>query len=46
MGQTAHLWDLVWTNPYPNKSITSIEISSTETEAAPILLGITGIHHD
>ena len=46
IGQTARLWDLFWMNPYPDQQISSIKISSTGTEAAPILLGITGIHID
>jgi hypothetical protein len=42
-GAPVFLWDLVWTNRHPDRKIASIKISSMGTEAAPILLGITGI---
>ena len=42
-GATVRLWDLVWQNPHPEKPIEAITISSTGTEAAPIILAITGV---
>jgi hypothetical protein len=33
----------MWINPSPAKAIKSVTLTSAETEAAPVLLGITGI---
>ena len=42
-GTPLHLWDVAWDNPNPDRPIGSLVISSTGTEAAPILLAITGV---
>lgn len=42
-GGTASVRRWMWINPNPGKAITSVTLSSAETEAAPVLLGITGI---
>ncbi len=42
-GLTVRVWDLMWDNPHPDKKISSLIISSAGTEAAPIILAITGV---
>ena len=42
-GTQLRLWDLTWSNPYPEKEIEAIRIHSSITEASPILLAITGV---
>jgi len=42
-GAKAALHRLEWTNPQPDKVIEGIEMVSTLTEAAPILVGLSGI---
>lgn len=41
--QRISLWRLQWDNPHPEKTIESIEFSSTGTEAGPILLGLSAL---
>ncbi len=36
--------DLVWNNPYPKKEIVSVSLESYGTEAAPVLMGLTGVN--
>ena len=43
-GQQISLRDVVWKNPNPTKKIKTITVSSNNTIAAPILLGITGVN--
>ena len=43
-GSAIRLWDVVWSNPHPDKKITGLRLSSTGTEAAPILFAVTGVH--
>jgi hypothetical protein len=42
-GGTANVRRWMWINPSPAKAIKSVTLTSAETEAAPVLLGITGI---
>jgi len=42
-GARIRIWDLLWKNPEPKKKIASITLKSKGTEAAPILLAITGV---
>lgn len=37
----ARMW--TWTNPHPDKAITNVRVSSEGTEAAPVLMGVTGV---
>lgn len=43
LGQSANVRRWMWTNPTPAKTIKSVTLTSTESEAAPVLLGVTGI---
>ncbi|HEY3411937.1 MAG TPA: glycoside hydrolase family 20 zincin-like fold domain-containing protein [Armatimonadota bacterium] len=42
-GQSASVRRWMWTNPNPAKAIKSVTLSSAQSEAAPVLLGLTGI---
>jgi hypothetical protein len=42
-GQATVLREMEWTNPYPEKQITSIDFRTTSVEAGPALLAISGI---
>jgi hypothetical protein len=35
---------VVWRNPSPDKPLASVVLESAQTEAAPILLALTGVH--
>lgn len=43
-GEIIRVWDVRWKNPQPEKKITTLILRSALTEAAPILLAITGIN--
>jgi len=42
-GARVGAWNVQWTNPNPGKAIARISLRSRRTEAAPILLGLTGV---
>jgi hypothetical protein len=42
-GQRVSIREMEWKNPHPGIKIRSIEMRSTETNAGPVLLGISGI---
>ena len=37
----ARMW--TWTNPHQDKAIATVRVSSEATEAAPVLMGLTGV---
>ncbi|MBN1901137.1 family 20 glycosylhydrolase [Candidatus Sumerlaeota bacterium] len=41
-GDSLYIHELEWLNPYPEKKISSITLKSSGSEAAPILLAVTG----
>lgn len=43
-GMPVGVRELIWTNPSPEKSIKSVTVKSYNTEAAPVLLGLTGVN--
>ena len=43
MGDKAVLRTLDWRNPCPDREIQSIHITSSRTEASPILFALTGL---
>jgi len=42
-GQYISLREMEWKNPNPDKAISSVEIRSENTDAGPVLLGLSGI---
>ncbi len=42
-GKAVKMWDLSWRNPRPKKKIAAIELHSANSEAAPIIMAITGV---
>jgi hypothetical protein len=42
-GERVAIRDTPWPNPHPEKPLKSITVTSLGTEAAPVLLGLTGI---
>jgi hypothetical protein len=44
IGHRMGVRDLVWQNPYPEKEILSVTLESNNTEAAPVLMGLTGVN--
>lgn len=43
-GRPIGVLDVTWRNPLPDKPLASVVIESAQTEAAPILLALTGVH--
>ncbi|OQB22749.1 MAG: Beta-hexosaminidase [candidate division BRC1 bacterium ADurb.Bin183] len=43
-GETVRAWDLVWRNPSPHQKIAKISLESANSEAAPVILAVTGVH--
>ena len=41
--QRLDLWRIQWDNPHPEKTIKSIEFSSTGTSAGPVLVAVSGL---
>ena len=41
--QRVALWRFQWDNPQPSKAIKSIEFSSNQTEAGPVLVAVSGL---
>lgn len=42
-GENIRLWDISWKNPKPDLKVCKITVESAGTEAAPVLLAITGV---
>lgn len=43
LGQTIALRRWTWKNPSPSKKLKNVTVASLESEAAPVLLGLTGL---
>ena len=40
-GSNVYLFEMVWTNPHPDKSIATIDFESAETDCSPFLVAVT-----